>query len=72
MHGLPDSYEVAAIVAHKWVEEEKQFRFRVRWRGFSSDHDTWEPPESFDDPGFVRKYMECQRLLGRTAASSST
>ena len=63
--GLPDSYEVEQIVAHRKAPGRKQgFEFKVRWKGYSSRQDTWEPAASFDDPSFVRKYLETQKLLG--------
>lgn len=63
--GLPDSYEIDHIVAYKYDKVTKKNMFLTRWRGYSQEHDTWEPPESFDDPAFIRSYLERQLLLGK-------
>ena len=63
--GLPDSYEIDQIVSHYFDPKTKKFSFLTRWVGYSSEHDTWEPPSSFNDPSFIRKYLEQQHLLGQ-------
>ena len=68
-HGQTDSYEVDRIIDHRFDEVRGEHQFLVRWKGYSSAHDTWEPPESFDDPSFVRGYMERQHLLGTSSGN---
>lgn len=63
--GLPESYEVDRIVAYKYDPTTKKYSFLVRWRGYSKEHDTWEPIESFNDSNFIRRYLESQKLLGK-------
>ena len=32
---------------HTWIEgNPNDYRFRVKWVGYSSNEDTWEPPEN--------------------------
>ena len=39
-------YNVEKIVAHE-VSKKGELKFLVRWKGYQSDEDSWEPPEAF-------------------------
>lgn len=43
-----DSYEVEQILGHRKKRLGKGFRdeFLIRWKGFGSEHDTWEPRQN--------------------------
>lgn len=49
-------YEVERIVDHGC--NEVGMWFRVRWKGYGPDSDTWEPENNFMKPSFVRKYLK--------------
>ncbi|KAJ8651997.1 hypothetical protein O0I10_012392 [Lichtheimia ornata] len=50
-------YVVDKIMGHrKDPEAPHQDQYLVRWKDYTSEDDTWEPPESFDDPGIMHKY----------------
>lgn len=53
--GNERSYTVEAILAHK-SDPKHKYLYKVRWKGYSVDHDTWEPPSSFDDPKAISAY----------------
>jgi hypothetical protein len=36
-------YEVEYIKDKQYFKKEKQFKYRVKWRDYDSDQDTWEP-----------------------------
>ncbi|KAJ8651611.1 hypothetical protein O0I10_012817 [Lichtheimia ornata] len=47
-------YEIENIVGHK--VHKGNFLYRVRWKGYSEDDDTWEPPQNFNDPSSITTY----------------
>jgi len=49
-----ESYQVEAIVDHR--ETDGDIKYKVRWLGYSPQHDTWELASSFDDHGVIHKY----------------
>jgi hypothetical protein len=50
-----DAYVVSAIVGHR-TDAFGQPEYRVRWDGYGSDEDTWEPPSSFSDASLIKTY----------------
>jgi transposase InsO family protein len=53
------SYEVDKILNHRNTVHGREYL--VRWKGYSGAHNTWEPPESFDDESAIRKYLSRRR-----------
>lgn len=53
------SYEIEKVVAHK--QEGGQSLFLVRWTGFDSVDDTWEPIECFDNIDTINKFMDAKK-----------
>ncbi|KAF7722042.1 hypothetical protein EC973_003764 [Apophysomyces ossiformis] len=50
-------YEVENIVAHEETEN-GQYRYKVRWKNYPPEQDTWEPYENFTDASTVAAYWE--------------
>jgi hypothetical protein len=51
-------FEIEKILEHDLltVGRTKQLWFLIKWKGFSSEHDTWEPSSNLTTPG-------CQKIL---------
>ncbi|CAO3647491.1 unnamed protein product [Mucor hiemalis] len=47
--------EVEAIVDHHG-RHPTNCEYKVRWKGYAPEHDTWEPTESFNQPDSIVKY----------------
>ncbi|SAL97592.1 hypothetical protein [Absidia glauca] len=55
-----DRWEVQAIVSHRGTPG--KYEYKVRWKGFTPDDDTWEPAEMFDDVDTIKTYWSKRRL----------
>lgn len=49
-----EEYEVADIVAHKYIG--KKLYYQIRWKNYGADDDTWEPKDSLSCPEIIKKY----------------
>lgn len=54
---LDKQYEVEAIVDHRGTHP-TNYEYKVRWKGYGPEHDTWEPTESFDQPDLIVRYHQ--------------
>lgn len=61
-------YTVQSIVDHKQLSPGK-YEYRVRWKGYTINDDTWEPAESFNSPQPIMKYWE---RIGSTHTNNNT
>ena len=50
-----ESYEIEKIVAHRNTDN-GEFEYKVRWKGYSAAHDTWEPFANFDSIAPIDSY----------------
>jgi transposase InsO family protein len=50
----PESFEVEAVLHHKGTPG--NYLYRVRWKGYNEEDDTWEPASHFHDYTPIRKY----------------
>ena len=40
-----EEYEVEKILDSRWIENGSRFQYRVKWVGYPSSENSWEPPE---------------------------
>ena len=51
-----EEYEVEKVVRHRYVNS-GQLQYKVRWLGFSKEHDTWQTPEDLASaPEAIEEY----------------
>ena len=49
------SYEVEKVIGHHYGNN-NETEYKVRWKGYSSHHDTWEPFDNFDSVKAIDEY----------------
>lgn len=59
-------YEIQAIVNHKGSSG--NYEYKVRWKGYSADRDTWEPASHFTDPELIHECWK-RRDAGKTTSN---
>ncbi|KAF8892514.1 hypothetical protein BD779DRAFT_1509427 [Infundibulicybe gibba] len=65
----PDEYEVETVTSARVDKRRGRkpfWQFRVRWKGYGSNDDTWEPIESFEgSEGILERFWERANTGGR-------
>ena len=51
-------WEVEAILDSRRFGRKKTLQFRVRWKGYSAAHDSWEPANNVHAPELVKRYYK--------------
>ncbi|KAK4520328.1 uncharacterized protein ATC70_008462 [Mucor velutinosus] len=49
-----NAYVVEAIINHKGSAP--NYKYLVKWKGYSEDWNSWKPPSLFDSPDVVKQY----------------
>jgi hypothetical protein len=52
---VEEEYEVERILNHRGEGASREYL--VRWKGYSEEHDSWEPVENFSGLQTIRKYL---------------
>jgi Chromo (CHRromatin Organisation MOdifier) domain len=60
-------WEVEEIVGTRLFGKKRQRQYRVRWKGYSPAHDTWEPEENIHAPELVAQFKIGQPTTIRRA-----
>ncbi|KAJ8652000.1 hypothetical protein O0I10_012395 [Lichtheimia ornata] len=71
-----DVYEVDFIAAHK-KEPHGSYLYKVRWKGYTAEDDTWEPYDHFNSTEVITSYWErlgvdCPHDTNQTTLLNST
>ena len=53
-------FEVEAILKMKRLRNGKKF-YRIRWKGFTPEHDTWEPEENIDCKKLLEEFLSSKK-----------
>ena len=71
------AYAVEALTAHRWVRKGRARRkapaleVKVKWVGYSAEHDSWEPVTSLRASAQVRAALRAYKLAKGLAATES-
>jgi hypothetical protein len=63
-----DRWEVQAIISHRG--EPGNYEYKVRWKGFEADDDTWEKSDMFDDMDTIRTYWNKRQSASELVESN--
>ncbi|KAJ3380538.1 hypothetical protein HDU84_005756 [Entophlyctis sp. JEL0112] len=64
-------FVVERILEHVYDKKSRSRLYKVRWKGYGSDEDTWEPASSFTDKSFIRDYDKQQEMLKKSSTRES-
>jgi hypothetical protein len=51
-------FEVEQIVGARRVGKRKMLQYKVRWKGYSPAHDSWEPASQVHAPNLIKKFQK--------------
>ena len=66
-----ESYEVDKVVAHRHTND-NEIEYKVRWKGYSTAHDTWEPFANFDSIAPIDAYWNRKSKSGGKCCAYTT
>ena len=61
IEGEPE-WEVKAIVGMRHFGQKQKKQYRIRWKGYSEAHDTWEPEENIHAPELILQFHQDQGM----------
>jgi len=68
-----EEYKVETVVNHRHYGHRRQLQYLIKWKGYPSSDNTWEPEEDVHAGDLVKEYHRCHPLqLVKKAASRGT
>src|SRR5947208_15993201 len=55
-----EEWEVERVVGMRRFGRNKKIQYRIRWKGYSEAHDTWEPADNVHVPDLVTAFHQAQ------------
>jgi hypothetical protein len=65
-------YEVEHIVGMRRFGRNKKLQYKVRWKGYSEAHDSWEPVDNIHAPKLLEEYHRETRTVIRATRINTT
>ena len=62
-----EEYEVEQILGERTFGRWKKKQFLVKWKGYSTTHNSWEPEENVTAPELVKDYRASRSAQARTS-----
>jgi hypothetical protein len=60
-------WKVEEIIGTRLFGKKKQRQYRVRWKGYSPAHDTWEPEKNIHAPALIEQFKMGRPMIIRRA-----
>jgi hypothetical protein len=57
VEGDPE-FKVEQIVGSRWVGKKKSLQYKIRWKGYSPAHDSWEPTTQVHAPELIKRFQK--------------
>jgi hypothetical protein len=57
IEGDPE-FEVEQIVGSRWIGKRKSLQYKIRWKGYSLAHDSWEPAAQVHAPELIKRFQK--------------
>jgi hypothetical protein len=51
-------FEVEQIIGSRWVGKKKSLQYKIRWKGYSPAHDSWEPVAQVHAPELIKRFQK--------------
>ncbi|KAL0085491.1 hypothetical protein J3Q64DRAFT_1743822 [Phycomyces blakesleeanus] len=70
----PEEYEVESIVDHRYRGKGKNrtLQYKIRWKGYKEEDDTWENEDNVDAPKLVKAYKDKTKEPVKEESSQAT
>ena len=70
INGQPE-WEVEEVMDKRRFGKKKELQYRIRWKGYSQAHDSWEPAETIHAPTLIEEYYKRQRSRDKNPSMSN-
>src|SRR5712672_462773 len=66
-----EEFEVETIINHRFVGRRKTLQYLIKWKGYPSSDNTWEPVNNVHAPEIVKQYHQRRPLEDKSKKKSS-